>query len=95
MSELERIAVLAEKVEQLEKRDAEDRDELRKLKDAGLTERVDHLERRGGEDRDQIGKLKDAVGSLRNFQAWIMAGIAIVGAVLGKALDPIIDKVFK
>jgi wobble nucleotide-excising tRNase len=69
MSELERIAVLAEKVEQLEKRDAEDRDELRKL--------------------------KDAVGSLRNFQAWIMAGIAIVGAVLGKALDPIIDKVFK
>lgn len=62
---------------------------------AVLTERVDTLEERAIEDRAEIGKLKDAVGSLRNFQAWIMAGIAILGAILGKALDPIIDKVFK
>lgn len=67
--------------------------ELERL--AVLTERVDKLEDRAAEDRADIGKLKDAVGSLRTFQAWIMAGIAIVGAVLGKALDPIIDKVFK
>jgi hypothetical protein len=62
---------------------------------AVLTEKVEKLEERAGEDRDEIRKLKDAVGSLRNFQAWIMAGIAILGAVLGKALGPIVDKVFK
>lgn len=62
---------------------------------ARLTEKVEKLEERAAEDRGEIKELKAAVGSLRNFQAWIMAGIAILGAVLGKALGPIVDKVFK
>jgi len=79
MSDLERAGALA----------------LMSAQVAVLTERVDTLEERAIEDRAEIGKLKDAVGSLRSFQAWVMAGIAIVGAILGKALDPIVDKVFK
>jgi len=83
LGDLERAVAIAElkaRVLALEERAVEDRDDCEKERE---------------KDRKKVKEIEDEVGALRRFQAWLMAGIMIIGFVAGRALNPIIDRLFK
>lgn len=59
---------------------------------ADLKARVADLEDRAREDRACIRVIESDVGALRRFVAWLMGGAAVVGFLISKGFDTLMDK---